>query len=77
MIVRTVGATSWAGRRSTSSQIRKMYVAFTRKNTAASKETGSGANSLTAIQAVESGSSETENRCAKLNHIRRGVAVVA
>jgi len=29
------------------------------------------------IQAVESGSSDIENRCAKLNHNRRGVASVA
>jgi hypothetical protein len=41
------------------------------------RATGCGANSLTAIQAVESGSRDTENRCAKLNHIRRGVVSVA
>ena len=38
---------------------------------------GNRANSLTAIQAVESGSSDMENKCAKLNHNRRGVASVA
>jgi hypothetical protein len=32
---------------------------------------------LTAIQAVESGSSDIENRCAKLNHNSREVASVA
>ena len=36
-----------------------------------------GRSRLTAIQAVESGSSETEKRWAKLNHIKRGVASLA
>lgn len=39
--------------------------------------TGCGANLLTAIHAVESGSNDMENKCAKLNHNRRGVASVA
>lgn len=49
-----------------------MYVAFTKKNTAASNETGSAASSLTDIHAVDSGSSETAKRCPKLTHIKRG-----
>ena len=36
-----------------------------------------GAKTLTAIHAVENGSSDMENSCAKLNHNRRGVASVA
>jgi hypothetical protein len=39
------------------------------------KETGSGAKRLTAIQAVDGGSSDMENRCAKLNHNKRGGAL--
>jgi len=54
-----------------------MYVAFTKKKTVAWKATGCGANSLTAIQAVDSGSSDIENKCAKLNHNSRVFATVA
>ena len=39
------------------------------------KETGSGGKRLTAIQAVDGGSSDMENRCAKLNHNKRGGAL--
>jgi hypothetical protein len=41
------------------------------------ERTGSGANLLEAIQAVESSSREIEKGCAKLNHNSRWVASVA
>jgi hypothetical protein len=36
--------------------------------------TGTAANRVTAIHAVENGTSDTTNRCAKFHQISRGVA---
>ena len=78
MTLRTFGGIPSPGVRSMSSQISAISVATARKEEAAAlggywlrREL------LTAIQAVKSGSRDIENKCAKLNHNRLGVASVA
>src|SRR4029077_3072983 len=68
---------SLSSARSNVSHSSATYVTFTSTNTPACKATGTPANPLRAIQAVENGTSETENRCAKFLQISLGVGASA
>ena len=50
---------------------------FTSTKTAAYIATGAAASLLSAIHSVVNGINDTEKRCAKLDHISRGVATSA